>query len=114
MKRSIARKWAEMLESGEIKQAKGQLRKGDAMCCLGVLCNLHAQDNPEYAAAQKYKKYYGGNSDTPPQAVLEWAGLATDLPYTAEHPKGLANLNDNEGYSFEQIAKIIRKHWKEL
>ncbi len=74
MKRSIARKWAKALESGEYKQAKGQLRKGDAMCCLGVLCNLHAKENPEFAAAQKYKKYYGGNTEAPPQAVLEWAG----------------------------------------
>ena len=43
MNPEIKAKWVAALRSGEYKQAKGQLRIGNSFCCLGVLCNLHAQ-----------------------------------------------------------------------
>ena len=36
----LAHRWIDALESGEYEQAQGYLRKGDAMCCLGVLCDI--------------------------------------------------------------------------
>lgn len=122
MKRSIARKWAQALESGEYKQATGQLRKADgAMCCLGVLCNLHAQEHPEIAAQQKKKTVYCGEAEVAPKEVLKWSGLQSDVGILPEehvingrsHTE-LTELNDNAKLTFPEIAKVIRKHWKGL
>lgn len=113
MKRSIARKWAQALESGEYKQCKGQLRKGDSFCCLGVLCNLHAQEHPEIAAKQKKKSSYLSEATALPDAVQEWAGM--DSEYGARvYGRPLTMLNDAEGFTFPEIAKVIRKEWKNL
>lgn len=114
MKRSIARKWAAALDSGEYTQCKGKLRKGDTFCCLGVLCNLHAQAHPEFALEQISKASYAGSNSTLPEVVIEWAGLYDENPYVNKYNEGLAGLNDTHGKTFPDLAKIIRKHWKEL
>lgn len=114
MKRSIARKWIKALESGEYKQCKGQLRKGDSFCCLGVLCNLHAQEHPDVAAEQRYKNSYMGNVGVLPDAVMAWAGAMDDCGFMGSGVPTLAMLNDTEGFSFPEIAKVVRKEWKTL
>lgn len=113
MKRSIARAWAKALESGEYKQVKGALRKGDKFCCLGVLCNLHAQEHPELAAQQKRKSSYLNEDVDLPAEVQEWAGMRTDFGYI-KYGSCLVTMNDDEGKTFPELAKVIRKHWKEL
>lgn len=123
MKKSIAMKWAALLESGEIKQAKGTLRnRANAMCCLGLLCNMHAEANPEFAAKQRYKTEYDGNNAVVPESVMEWSGLISDNGGTGgavrfHTTKGsfgcLAEANDN-GVKFPEIAQLIRRHYKEL
>lgn len=113
MKRSIARKWAQALESDEYKQCKGRLRKGNSFCCLGVLCNLHAQEHPEIAAAQKRKGIYLDHSAALPDEVKEWAGMCSSDGYT-DYDNHLVDMNDSEGKSFAEIAKVVRKHWKQL
>lgn len=115
MKRSIARKWAAALESGDYKQGVGALRnKAGEFCCLGVLCNLHAQDHPEIAQKQKSKTVYMGNSAMPPHEVADWAGMNSVNPITPVEHYTMSGLNDVKKYNFKHIAKIIRKHWKEL
>jgi hypothetical protein len=114
MKRSIARKWATALESGEYKQTMGQLRKNGAFCCLGVLCNLHAQEHPEMAVTQKKAKEYFGESELPPELVWnDWADMRSNDPGVSGLGR-LAGMNDSGGWNFKAIAKVIRKHWKEL
>lgn len=113
MKRSIARKWAAALASGEYKQGKGQLREGDKFCCLGVLCNLHAQAHPEIAAKQKQKSVYLDSIGVLPSEVQEWAGMNSSTGYIT-YVIDLVDMNDKEGKSFAEIAKVIRKLWKEL
>lgn len=115
MKLSIARKWAAALESDDYKQGTGQLRtKKGSFCCLGVLCNLHAQDHPEIASKEKRKTIYLDREDLPAAEVINWAGLSNENPYIKDHRDNLAGLNDSGGFTFKDIAKIIRKHWKEL
>lgn len=121
MKRSIARKWAKALESGEYKKTTGMLRRDGGWCCLGVLCNLHAQEHPEIAATQKTKGKYLGERASAPDEVCDWAGIShsqgrleekiiiDNSPY-----KYLAEINDATKLTFPEIAKIIRKHYKEL
>lgn len=113
MKRSIARKWAQALESGEYKQARHALRKGDKFCCLGVLCNIHAQEHPEIAVQQKRKQHYLNEDAILPHPVQEWAGLATPNGKLKSYD-ALTVLNDYTELTFPEIAKVIRKHWKEL
>jgi hypothetical protein len=113
MKRSIARKWAAALASGEYKQGFGQLRKGDKFCALGTLCNLHAQEHPEVAAKEKVKSRYLGEETMLPTQVVEWAGMNSSdgkINWRAS----IIDLNDEDKMSFPEIAKVIRNCWKEL
>ena|ERR1700741_5527679 len=118
MKKSIAMKWVAALESGEYKQTTGKLRQGNSFCCLGVLCNLHAQEFPEIAKTQKKRNSYLGEFGELPEKVQEWSEMSSDEgdfydPSTLRE-YSLINMNDKEGKTFEQIAKVIRKYYKEL
>jgi hypothetical protein len=113
MKRSIARKWAQALESGEYKQGTGQLRKGDKFCALGVLCNLHAQEYPEIATKEKVKSRYLGASTELPLDVMVWAGMTSSNGYIS-CGNNVVNMNDGLGMTFKEIAKVVRKKWAEL
>ena len=110
MNKEIKQQWIAALTSGKYKQGKGQLRDGNKFCCLGVLCNLHAQAHPEMVAMETYRGEYMGEAAWLPDEVIEWAGL--DSPngvYTrGEDIDTLASDNDC-GYSFRKIAKIIEE-----
>jgi hypothetical protein len=125
MKKSIAMKWADALESGEYGQGTGSLRSDqNEFCCLGVLCNLHAQKYKKLAKTQEDPSVYFGHSEFPPEQVWsEWAGMKSEEGTFVTRPAededdwpdtdDLANMNDG-GASFSEIAKVIRKHYKEL
>lgn len=115
MNAEIAKQWAEALLSRKYRQAREQLRRGDAFCCLGVLCNLHAQAHPEIAAQQRSTELYLNEPSFLPEAVKRWAGLNSTR---GKFPRGggystLAMSNDT-GASFTQIAALIEKHAAEL
>lgn len=131
MKKAIMEKWVAALESGEYRQTKGTLRKSGAFCCLGVLCNLHAQEHPEIAAEEKYKGYYLGEEEFLPSEVMDWAGIMEnegkfDTPvvykkknkdygkYFKRFATCLTDLNDDANYNFKKIAQVIRDKYKEL
>ena len=120
MKQSIARKWAAALDSGEYKQGQDYLRHGNKFCCLAVLCNLHAQAHPEIAAEEKSKGTYLGESHFLPEEVQDWSGMGSSdglipkVVVKGESYGELTALNDVAKLTFPEIAKIIRKHWKEL
>lgn len=131
MDRKIALRWAKALESGKYKQTHGVLRTanydvvGDAnaFCCLGVLCNLHAQDHPEIAAQQDNPFEYIDSDVELPEVVKEWAGLKTtdgtfDFEFRVPGQETLAtsliDLNDEWEYDFKKIASVIRKHSAKL
>ena len=116
MKREIARKWVKALKSGDYVQGQGRLRSStNEFCCLGVLCNLHAQEFPELAATQKTKSRYFGSSGYLPDIVQEWAGIADrDVFFDCESVPPLVEMNDKLGYSFDKIANVISKNYKSL
>ena len=129
--------WCEALESGKYKQADGQLRAGDAFCCLGVACDLSGTGDWEGDAYHTVT--YGLDDFTLPFPVREMLALATStgdfefstLPSDLQTsiaqiaeangrsgeidgpPSDLAGLND---YSvpFPLIAKVIRARPKGL
>ena len=113
MNKAIKKLWVAALRSGEYKQGEGQLRleteTGTSFCCLGVLCNLHAQAHPEIAAKQTKPEVYMGLQDLLPPDVLTWAGLTLcsgDHVFINELNRTLARHND-EGHTFAEIADAI-------
>ena len=75
MKAKIRKLWQAELRSGKIKQARGQLRTKKGMCCLGVLCNLHAQAHPKIAAMQTDPEEYMGEMTF--FFGMAWSGMQT-------------------------------------
>ena len=129
LKPEIKQLWLAALRSGDYKQAQGVLRNpSNAMCCLGVLCNLHAQAHPKIAAAQDDPTVYMGDSSLPPEDVMKWAFDVKDhdcINYHVEFREDgiddrgrtthngattLVELNDSREYSFKQIANVIDKY----
>jgi hypothetical protein len=116
MNKEIKAKWLAALRSGKYKQAVGALHTDDnAFCCLGVLCDLHAQ---ETGAVWDGEYRYFKRADIPPTLVCDWAGLEEanpiihriDLPIdTNEAALSVAEYNDRK-YSFDQIADLIEQH----
>lgn len=114
MKKEIADMWVKALESGEYKQGKGQLRDiENNFCCLGVLCNLHAQTHPKTAAKQINIGEYCEMTGFLPENVIRWSGMSSDEGSYGDMKLSLFWLNDN-GYSFQEIAQIIRENWEKL
>lgn len=122
----IQRAWVRALRSGKYKQCTNFLtrRDGDKIvghCCLGVLCQLAIKKGldlkPVNATVNEtvnktevlaYNKEY---SELPTRAQ-RWAGLRNaDGDFSYE--ESLVGLND-EGKSFNEIAKIIEKNAAEI
>lgn len=125
MNTEIKQKWVDALRSGEYQQATGRLRNIHGFCCLGVLCDLYAQEpfNKGWMFRGEDEKYplqedywvFDGESELLPSSVRQWAGLKSNCPdikvecededeeyfYTT-----VAELND-DGTTFKQIADLI-------
>ena len=141
MKIDIAKQWVDALNSGTYKQGQGKLHATDIngtcmYCCLGVLCDLFMQQNPdeldvkvvtrdEAAYPQHYSvlnkqdaslHVYDNDSLVLPLRVREWAGMHDALgryTNTSGEQDSLAELNDH-GMSFTKLAEVIDVHAAEL
>lgn len=108
MKKKIAKRWIAALRSGEYIQGRGQLRNQDKFCCLGILCNLHAQDHPQIAASQLSPTFYLGKKADLAHEVVRWA----DISVSSESV--LMDMNDAKQWSFNQIADHIKENWRTM
>lgn len=131
MKKEIKDKWVAALNSGEYKQIKGFLKTNEGHCCLGVLCEIYAQETQagefklnqdEYAEdkiAYDFKAYNTEDTDFEvlPDVVKDWAGIKTNSGEYSKSEMGkrkeLTEDNDT-GKSFIQIANIIENEWENL
>lgn len=112
MKKSVMKKWVDALRSGKYKQTKGVLKDSNGYCCLGVLCDIAPKETGEWDGPQGYR--FEGNGATPPQTVLAWAGMKSDVGcFKGTERKALTERND-KGASFKTIAKLIEKDYKLL
>ncbi len=127
-------KWIDALEGDLYQQTTGTLRRGDAMCCLGVVCNISDISN-------WMSDRYIGEKDVLPDEVINWIGLSSpkgkfyftpawilSLPERIKNKLEsasdiqldnlvnnhldtsytyLTTLNDN-GWTFKEIAELIR------
>ena len=117
MNKRIKKLWIDALRSGDYKQTDGQLRDANGFCCLGVLCNIHAQEHPEIASNQTDPEKYLGSSGFLPKEVVEWAGL-DDVAIKESYSEWSIYYDDcsslheenDEGTSFLDISDIIEEH----
>jgi hypothetical protein len=104
----IKKLWVAALRSGEYKQAIGMLRRGGSFCCLGVLCNLHAQAHPDIAAMQHNSCYYMGEGANLPRAVGSWAELYLSSRMVSIRGANAAlSFHNDNGRTFAEIADAI-------
>lgn len=127
MKKRVMQMWVQALRSGGYPQTHGHLRdEQDGVthyCCLGVLCDLHAQHGRtgEWSGTAYTDAARGERSteyDVPTKAVLAWAGLKSPNPTVRDPDPGegatIAELNDNDGWTFDQLANLIEQRWEEM
>ena len=118
MNPEIRTRWVAALRSGDYKQGWGWLRSGsDEYCCLGVLCELAVEDGviapPSYSetsdghSSDAYS--YGGKQATPPEPVLEWAGLEHLTISNEGRTTSLIRANDILQWKFDRIADVIEE-----
>jgi len=96
------KKWVKALKSGDYIQGKGMLARHYSMlgdddsiateyCCLGVACEL-AKDNVDLMMLVQFPK----KESNVPELIKE-----------GDVPVFLAEMNDDEGWSFNEIADWI-------
>jgi len=140
MKKSIANKWVKALRSGKYTQTKNNLCTEVGHCCLGVLCELYIKDTKNNIKEKgRYSTaVFDGETELLPECVMKWAGIIYDyeqIGYTKK-ANGTFFINDkevclaswNDGQSrpfinkdntvvkgtFENIADVIEKHYKDI
>lgn len=108
--------WCAKLRSGEYAQGRSQLRNDYAFCCLGVLCDISGRgkwdgdiyvmprllghDDVDLFDDSKYHLH-------PPLILLDDAGLTPSLS------RRLADMNDDDGASFSEIANAIEEAFED-
>lgn len=124
------KKWVAALRSGEYSQTDGALHKpaNNGFCCLGVACDISGLGKWEgdvYGILTYRPKTGKGSPTNLPGAVRDWLGLRTvsgqfkeadDDIYQGEEliKTSLVAKNDEEGYTFKEIADIIESEPKGL
>lgn len=133
MNPEVKAQWVADLRSGKFLQGKGVLHRENTatdaasvhtFCCIGVLCEsavaagvAERTQSSNDANCFKYSDpndtEFGGNSHYAPGVVRVWAGLDSSNPSVeyAERFRTLADLNDDEGMSFDQIADLIEAQY---
>ena len=120
MKEIVKNKWVKALRSGEYDQGKNRLltvhdNDSKSFCCLGVLCELHAQETGGHWEKERGLKWeYRGQEGVLPGSVMEWSGVSNVNGRATGLNGSLILMNDSGDYDFNQIADLIAKHWREL
>lgn len=112
MNPEVKARWVAALRSGDYEQTRRKLADGQGgYCCLGVLCNLHAQEHPEIARQQKRSAYYMGMTKILPDAVANWAGLRNcgREEVRIGREKTILPAHNDTGRTFSEIAAAIEE-----
>jgi hypothetical protein len=130
-------KWIEALESGNYQQIQGHLRMPKEengtparYCCLGVACEVAIKEGAYKAEPFGAVGYINDKGDdhygTLPKEVVEWLGVLNENPpilipskYRLDGRQALYEmpgstqascvLVNDRGYTFQQIAKMLRE-----
>jgi hypothetical protein len=123
MKKEWADKWVDALRNGPYTQTRRMLRGSEGFCCLGVLCDL-VKDEPlvqgrwreGFVTAISFEVSHTLQSAVLPQRVQKLVGMSSEnglLKNSEGSSTTLSTLND-DGKTFDEIARIIEKHWQDL
>src|SRR5690242_5189213 len=108
MNLTIRDRWIAALESGNYEQGAGRLRQGDKFCCLGVLCDIVAEE-----IGGRWKELNNNmvfvvdgewTTTVLPGRIMDYTELEDDDPVLGN--ASATDLNDS-GVSFNEIAKFI-------
>ena len=115
MRRDIRKRWVAALSSGKYPQGRSQLATATGgFCCLGVLCELAADEGVVTRIRTEGGIRYGDEKQRHylPHSVILWAGIEVSNSFnpTVRRADGsiahLSSLNDR-GDNFSQIASAI-------
>jgi hypothetical protein len=98
MKAKYKKKWLAALRDGEYEQTAGRLADDDGYCCLGVLCDVVAQDHPEM------DDYIDHNSGAPPEEL--WELVLTNESLKTIRKEGIV-LGDEKDWRQRVTLSII-------
>jgi hypothetical protein len=101
--------WLTALRSGEYEQGKSYLNMNDRLCCLGVLSEEAIKSGVGVKREQDQVDglyYYDGQTAYPPRSVFMWAGFPESVGLDTK----LANMNDQHGKTFLEIADWIEEN----
>ena len=122
MNPEVKQKWIGALRSGKYEQGTEKLRSVSGYCCLGVLCDLYAQEhntewefrgNEETNLQPQDYWYFDKESEFLPESVMKWAKLFRNRMLRMEDDDEMFEVNEevstlnDEGYSFSTIADLI-------
>jgi hypothetical protein len=115
MNKKIKKLWVEALRSGQYRKGVGALKKvikkKSYYCCLGVLCDIHKKITKSYKwekeAHDNDLRTYLDNYAYLPEEVCQWANIKNEPALS--NGDSLINLNDDDNFSFRQIADKIEK-----
>lgn len=109
------KKWVAALRSGTYKQTKGYLRVNDAMCCLGVACDLIDPDGWESTIGKGIPWTTEHASwlerTVIPAEIAERLGFSQSLSpgeIDASYQSYYAEKND-DGWTFDEIADELER-----
>lgn len=113
-KDAFIREWVRALRSGKYRQGKQRLKTSKGrFCCLGVACDLLAAKGIG-SWVTPVKQSYSLNNDNEsslelPPAVAKALGLdvQNNAVFKCTDQGELALLNDDESYTFAEIADTI-------
>ena len=122
MNPEVKQKWIGALRSGKYEQGSEKLRSVSGYCCLGVLCDLYAQEhntewefrgNEETNLQPQDYWNFDEESEFLPESVMNWAKLFRNPMLRIEDDDEMFEVNEevstlnDEGYSFSTIADLI-------
>ena len=121
MKKEIAEKWVQALRSGEYKQGSYVLHNtsNNNYCCLGVLCDIYQKEGNKFNSVSEGNwgaetdngfenlpaTFFDDRPDVLPEVVMKWADISCSSGGCVG--SNLAALNDDDGYTFDEIATVI-------
>lgn len=120
MKAEQKLQWIAALLSGDYEQGQGRLRRKDDYCCLGVMCDVAAQQGYGYwknteteGGMPRWKFVFGDYGQGYLPSNSSWSSIPPSLQNVLgllPNQNILAGMNDQEGKSFEQIAQWIEEN----
>ena len=121
LKEEFKRKWIAALRSGEYTQCTEHLELGGGYCCLGVALKvMYPNAEPEYHQAflredevpslddaREWWEFLPPSHVNNPLVAIPRHVADGELARATPRYVHLSELNDEEGYTFAQIADII-------